>query len=316
MKKERKNYVNNASLLKEIHNSKLTFCYYEEEKYADYDIICDNYNMITPNQLETFFQKNKNRDYAIIRVMTAEHVLPFCTTEKINLQELKMNPFKHFKITKEAHKKTLEAIDKNCLTNIDILNQNITNLKETIKENMRHVRFYKNNKKEQEPFKEENASLKAKIEELNQRIKDINTPYSEMIIKEAEEVLRSHWKGGFENGTFAINQGHLTDNLVNMIILMVDQYGTSGNWSGYSYIDDMKSSALVHLCEIALKFEESKSSNPFAYYTTVASMKFTATVNNEKQQSKIKSELLQDKGYKPSFNEQIESEIKWREEDN
>lgn len=315
MKKERKNYVNNASLLKEIHNSKLTYCYYEEEKYGDYDIICDDYNMITPNQLETFFNKNKNRDYIIVRVMTAEHVMPFCISKKINLQELKMNPFKHFKITKEAHKKIIDTIDKNFITNIDILNQNIANLKETIKENTRHIRFYKSHDKEQEPYKEENIALKAKIEELNNRIKDINIPYSEMIIKEAEEVLRSHWSGGFENGTFTINQGHLTNNLVNMIILMVDQYGTSGNWSGYTYIDDMKSSALVHLCEVALKFEESKSSNPFAYYTTVASMKFTATVINEKKQSKIKSELLQDKGYRPSYNEQAELDMMQREYD-
>ena len=285
--RERKNYVTNANLLKEIHRSKISYCYYEKEKYTDYDIICDDYNMITPNHLENFFIKNKNRDYIIIRVMTSEHISKTNDDEKLNLQEIKMNPFKHFKITYDSHINVLNMIDKSCITNIDMLNKDILNIKDTIKENTQHIRFYKNNKNEQIPYKEANIALKQKIEELNNRIKEINKPYSMLIVQEAEEVLRSHWKNGFDDGEFCINQGKLTNELVHMIMLLVDQYGTSGNWSGYSYIDDMKSSALVHLCEIALKFEESKSSNPFAYYTTVASMKFTATMNAEKQQSKI-----------------------------
>ena len=57
--REKKNYVNNANLLAEIHKSKLTYCYYEEEKYTDYDIICSGYDMITPNQIDTFLRKIK-----------------------------------------------------------------------------------------------------------------------------------------------------------------------------------------------------------------------------------------------------------------
>ena len=309
MNKERKNYVNNSSLLKEIHNSKLTYCYYEEEKYCDYDIICDGYDLITPNQVENFFNKNKNRDYIIIRVMTSEHCLNALKDNKVNLQELKFSPFKHIKISREAHQKVINLIDPNCFSNIELLNQNINSLKEEIKENKNHIRFLKNSKEEQVPYKESNVQLKEKIDELESRIKEIAKIYSKNIRNEAIEVLRSHWSNGFENGHFDLSRGKLTNDLVKMIMLMVDQYGTSGNWAGYSYIDDMKSAALVHLCDVALKFEELKSNNPFAYYTQVIAMKFTATVNAEKQQAKIKSDLLQEKGYMPTYGEQAEFDM-------
>lgn len=38
----KENYVNNRDLLREIHNSKNTFCYYTDDQYKDYDIIVDS----------------------------------------------------------------------------------------------------------------------------------------------------------------------------------------------------------------------------------------------------------------------------------
>ena len=307
--REKKNYVNNANLLAEIHNSKLTYCYYEDEKYTDYDIICSGYNMITPNRIETFFNKNKNRDYVVVRVITSEHVIPYMVSHKINLQELKFNPFKHFVITREDHNKVKEEIDNNCVNNIELLNDNILSIKEEIKEVKKHIVFYKNNKEQQKPYKEQVLNLKTKIKELTTRIQDINTPYSEKIVKYMKEVLRSHWKGGFENGKFSISHGRLTNQLVRLFMLMVDKYGTSGNWSGYSYLEDMKCSALAQLCEVALKFEENESKNPFSYYTQIIAMKFTATLKQEKRQAEIKSDLLQKNGYAPTYNQQIDYEM-------
>ena len=311
--REKKNYVNNANLLAEIHKSKLTYCYYEEQKYTDYDIICSGYDMITPNQIDTFFKKNKNRDYVIVRVMTTEHVMPYIVSNKINLQELKFNPFKHYMISREDHQAVINSIDEHCVDNINILNDNIAKIKDDIKENNRRIRFYKNKKEEQAPYKEIRDAYKNKILELNDRIKDINIPYSERILSYMKEVLRSHWKNGFDNGEFCISQGRLTNNLVRMIMLMVDKYGTSGNWSGYSYIEDMKCASLAHLCEVALKFEELISKNPFSYYTQAISMKFTAVVNQEKRQAGIKSDLLQMNGYRPTFEKQAEFDMELAE---
>ena len=43
-------------------------------------------------------------------------------------------------------------------------------------------------------------------------------------MKDAKEVLRSHWKGDtIETGHFDISQGRLSDGLVYMIIMLVDQ---------------------------------------------------------------------------------------------
>lgn len=307
--KERKNYVNNANLLAEIHKSKLTYCYYEDEKYTDYDIICNGYNMVTPNQIENFFKKNKNRDYVIVRVITSEHVQPYIVSNRINLQELKFYPFKHFKITRENHEKIKKEIDENCVNNIDLLNENIASIRDEIKEINKHIRFYKASKTEQEPYKAQKLALKAKIKELTSRIRDINIPYSEKIVSVMEEVLRSHWKGGFENGHYSVSHGRLTNQLVKLIILMVEKYGTSGNWSGYTYIEDMKCAALAQLCEVALKFEEIESKNPFSYYTQVIAMRFTATINKEKREAGIKSDLLQSAGYAPTYNQQIDYEM-------
>src|ERR1035437_460623 len=36
------NYLNNKDMLKEIHQSKNSFCEYTDQKYADYDVIIDN----------------------------------------------------------------------------------------------------------------------------------------------------------------------------------------------------------------------------------------------------------------------------------
>lgn len=310
MQNEKRYFLKNSNLLEEVHKSKLTYCCYEKPEYGHYDIICDDYNLITPNVVNDFFKKNPNNEYIIIRVMTNEHVLPYCKNGKVNLQELKMSPFKHFLITKKSYENVFIAFGNN-LSKIDELNLKISNLKEIIKDNNRNIRLNQQTKEKQKLYKENNKLCKENIESLTQEIKNLSETFSEYIMKDAKEVLRSHWKGDtIETGHFDISQGRLSDGLVYMIIMLVDQFAKSGNWSGYTYLDDMKGSALVHLCDVALKFEESKSNNVFSYLTQVASNKFTATLNSEKTQRRIKSKLMQEIGYNPTFNEQLEEDFK------
>ena len=306
MQNEKRYFLKNSNLLEEVHKSKLTYCCYEKPEYGQYDIICEDYNLITPNIMNDFFKKNPNSSYIIIRVMTNEHVLPYCKNGKVNLQELKMSPFKHFLIDKDDFEKTFENFGSN-LNKIDELNLKISNLKEKIKDNNRNIRLNQQTKDKQIPFKENNKLCKENIENLTNEIKKLSETFSTDILKDAKEVLRSHWKGDtIESGHFDISQGRLSDGLVYMIIMLVDQFAKSG----YTYLDDMKGSALVHLCDVALKFEESKSNNVFSYLTQVASNKFTATLNSEKTQRRIKSKLMQEIGYNPTFNEQLEEEFK------
>jgi DNA primase len=54
-----------------------------------------------------------------------------------------------------------------------------------------------------------------------------------------------------------------------MFLLLVEQYSRRGNWRGYSYVSDMRGQALVQLSQVGLQFDESRSDNPFAWYTQI-----------------------------------------------
>ena len=58
---EKRYFLKNANLLEEINNSKITYCCYTNKEYTTYDIICDGYSLVTPNVIDTFFNKNKSK---------------------------------------------------------------------------------------------------------------------------------------------------------------------------------------------------------------------------------------------------------------
>ena len=314
---EKRYFLKNSNLLEEIHKSKLTYCCYTNKDYSTYDVICNDYSLVTPNIINSFFEKNPDRDYIIIRVMTSEHIPEeyFEKNGRPNLQKIKMAPFKHFYLSKKDFKKVFKET-KMDLKTIDEITDRIKSLKEQIKDNKKSIRFNKLKKDLQEHYKEFNKQCEKEIKEGVEKIKSFSNEFSTKIRNKMKEVLRSHWKGDtIESGNFCIDQGKLTDAFVHMLILLVDQYARSGNWANYTWKDDMKGSALVHLCDVALKFEENKSSNAFSYLTTCVSMKFTATLNSEKNQTAIKSYLLQQIGYDATINDQIDAEYAYKEED-
>ena len=46
------NYLNNKDILKEIHKSKMTFCYLSDEKYNEFDIILTDVKKINRNSIK------------------------------------------------------------------------------------------------------------------------------------------------------------------------------------------------------------------------------------------------------------------------
>ena len=90
-----------------------------------------------------------------------------------------------------------------------------------------------------------------------------------------------------------------------MFLKLVERYSQRANWRGYTYNDEMQSQALLQLSQIGLQFDESKSANPFAYYTAAITNSFTRVLNIEKRNQNIRDDLLIEAGQLPSFTRQI-----------
>ena len=121
-------------------------------------------------------------------------------------------------------------------------------------------------------------------------------------------IGKSHWVGGMQNGNFSVDHGKMTNQLAMMYMKLCERYGTRANWRGYTYNDEMQSQALMQLSQIGLQFDESKSDNPFAYYTAAITNSFTRILNIEKKNQSIRDDLLEFNGMMPSFTRQNEND--------
>ena len=101
----------------------------------------------------------------------------------------------------------------------------------------------------------------------------------------------------------------MTNQLAMMYMKLCERYGTRANWRGYTYNDEMQSQALMQLSQIGLQFDESKSDNPFAYYTAAITNSFTRILNIEKKNQAIRDDLLEYNNMMPSFTRQNENEV-------
>ncbi len=117
-------------------------------------------------------------------------------------------------------------------------------------------------------------------------------------------VGKSHWKGGLKTGSFNKEHGQMTDNLARMFLKLCDRYATRGNVRGYTYNDEMKGQAILQLTQIGLQFDESKSDNPFAYYTAAVTNSFVRIINIEKRNQNIRDDILEMNGMNPSWTRQ------------
>jgi hypothetical protein len=124
-----------------------------------------------------------------------------------------------------------------------------------------------------------------------------------------ECVGKSHWKGGVKTGKFSKDHGRITENLGKMYIKLSERYAQRSNWRGYTYIEEMKGQAILQLSQIGLQFDESKSENPFAYYTAAVTNSFTRILNLEKKMQNIRDDLLEENGLTPSLTRQSSQEF-------
>lgn len=118
---------------------------------------------------------------------------------------------------------------------------------------------------------------------------------------ELECVGKSHWKGDLVKGKFDKDAGQITNTLARMMIKLCERYATRGNVRGYTYNDEMRGQAILQLTQVGLQFDESKSDNPFAYFTAAVTNSFVRVINIEKRNQNIRDDILEMNGMNPSY---------------
>lgn len=132
-------------------------------------------------------------------------------------------------------------------------------------------------------------------------------PFQHWKFNDEDELVcvgKSHWRGGMKTGKFNKEHGRITEGLGRMFIKLAERYAQRSNWRGYTYIDEMKGQAILQLSQIGLQFDESKSENPFAYYTAAVTNSFTRILNIEKKNQNIRDDMLEEAGLTPSSTRQ------------
>ena len=265
------NYLNNRDILKEIHLSKNTYCSFRDP------VIDHQYDMILPSlskiNQRTIAEARRNRADRIKRE-TGEIVDPTKipnTDVVFRITCWEHIPMAPKKITKaQAKKRKLEDILdlEDVQEEQDIVDEPILN-----PTHMR-VNF--------PPF-------------FQYRLDENKVPFL---------VGKSHWKGELETGEFSKDHGNMTRKLAMMFMKLCERYATRSNWRGYTYNEEMRGQALLQLSQIGLQFDESKSQNPFAYYTAAITNSFTRILNIEKKNQNIRDDILEMNGLNPSWTRQ------------
>lgn len=131
---------------------------------------------------------------------------------------------------------------------------------------------------------------------------------------ELECVGKSHWIGDVTQGEFNPTSGNISNNLAKMMMTLCQEYSTRWNVRGYTYNDEMRDQAILQLTIVGLQFDESKSNNPFAYFTSVVINSICRVINIEKRNQNIRDDILEMNGLNPSYTRtnsgEYESEVK------
>jgi len=266
------NYLNNRDILKEIHLSKNTYCSFRDPVLDhQFDIILPSVSKI--NQ-KTIAEARRNRADRLKREGTIVDPKKIPNTDVVfRITCWEHIPMAAKKITKaEAKKRKLEDL----LELDDVVEDPLADLVEEPVLSPTHMRV------NFPPF-------------WHYRIDDNKVPFL---------VGKSHWRGTLDAGEFSKDHGKMTRTLANMFMKLCERYATRSNWRGYTYNEEMQGQALLQLSQIGLQFDESKSQNPFAYYTAAITNSFTRILNIEKKNQNIRDDILEMNGLNPSWTRQ------------
>jgi len=267
------NYLNNRDILKEIHLSKNTYCSFRDRTTDhQFDMILPSVDKINQKTVaearRVRADRHKRETGEVIdpkKIPNTEVVFRIMTWEHI--------PMAPKKIPKTAvKKKKIEDI----LDLDEVTEDPLADLVEDIVLNPTHMRV------NFPPF-------------WHYRLDENKMPVL---------VGKSHWRGDLDSGEFCKDHGNMTRKLAMMFMKLCERYATRSNWRGYTYNEEMRGQALLQLSQIGLQFDESKSQNPFAYYTAAITNSFTRILNIEKKNQNIRDDILEMNGLNPSWTRQ------------
>jgi len=266
------NYLKNKDILKEIHKSKMSYCWLADDKYADFDIILQDVKKINRNSIKAA------RENKAAKMQSEAYQAAMAVHDP--------------KDYKNKPKQKEFAVDPKSIPVEDLVFRVMT---------MEHI--------PEEPGRKKNPKTEA---EFLAKVNFPPFKHYAYVSDEVKEVARSHWEGGLSNGQFNCKHGKITNKLGHMFLKLVERYSHRANWRGYTYIDEMRGQALVQLSYIGLQFNEMKSDNPFAYYTAAVNNSFTRILNLEKRNQTIRDDILIEQGHLPSYGRQIQHENEMR----
>jgi len=268
------NYLNNRDILKEIHLSKKNYCAFRDPVLDhQYDIILPSTSKI--NQKSTAEARRNRADR--IKRETGEIIDPkkIPNTDVVfRIMTWEHIPMAPKKITKAAAKK--RKLEELLELDDPVEDDPLAGLIDEPMLDPTHMRV------NFPPF-------------FHYRVDENKEPYL---------VGKSHWRGELETGEFSKDHGEMTRTLAKMFMKLCERYATRSNWRGYTYNEEMRGQALLQLSQIGLQFDESKSQNPFAYYTAAITNSFTRILNLEKKNQNIRDDMLEMAGLNPSWTRQ------------
>lgn len=279
-RQKRKKYLNNADLLREIHISKMSYCYLLDKAYSMYDYIVFDESEITEEILEKAsaarikrlnneaVEKLRNAeglsakkakeladekglvltsvpiDEVVIRVITDEHIPMDTSNGKGDKVRVNFEPFKHYIVDEHG-----------------------------------------------ELFEIGRSHWKGDLEEGEFCLTHgrMTNELGKMFIKLAEEI--SH-KTNYRNYTYL-------DEMM-----------------GDARIQLVKNALLFKESILYKKEKPAVQLNPFSYYTSFVNNAFRSVLNAEKNVRNIRDDLLELHGFNPSHTRQLEIEIQMQERKN
>ncbi len=273
--------MNNRDILKEIHRSKNTYCSYLDKDSADYDIIVPNLDTITPEIIQI---ARENRAERLARVAYDEAI---ARGERRKLDEF--------------------AVSIDTIMSTDVVVRVMT---------WTHVpQVQPALRRDENGEIEDDESIYLEYDDEDARPAPVAIKYVKCNFPPFQHyrvdgqgrpfcVGKSHWQGDLDTGSWSRDHGTMTRTLAMMFMKLCERYATRSNWRGYTYNDEMKSQALLQLSQIGLQFDESKSQNPFAYYTAAITNSFTRVLNIEKRNQNLRDDILEINGFNPSYTRQ------------